>query len=311
MKIKLIEDIIGNTLQEELENTDGWDCSLVNEVLIPYLDDIETFAYEIRNAVRGSYAKFGNTVEDLVKELEEQRNELDDIIAAFEDQTDSLNEELDDEDMDVDIPLPIPGPDTQEARGMSDLLLALINDENEAIMGYNSFLATLEQYEGYEDFIPVVNDINAEEMNHIGMLQNLLKKLSPNAANIDAGEEEAQELLEEGLFGDYNPYDGWKPEDIEKHKEIDWAARNYEEFEDDSEEFIAPVVAYGVSDNPIEKKVIMHKFIRANPIYPPYYKAVEVPFENVVGPMYDGNTRGEYDIHDRYETQELYDRLSV
>ena len=58
----------------------------------------------------------------------------------------------------------------------------------------------------------------------------------------------------------------------------------------------------------------MHKFLRSNPIFPPYYAAVmEKPFGmdvSYVGPMYDGHYYDHYDIHDRYETQEVYNMLS-
>ena len=63
-------------------------------------------------------------------------------------------------------------------------------------------------------------------------------------------------------------------------------------------------------NDPETKEVTMCKYFRANPIYPPYYAAVEKPFDNCVGPMYDGHKAGKVDIHDRYETQEVYDLLS-
>ena len=52
------------------------------------------------------------------------------------------------------------------------------------------------------------------------------------------------------------------------------------------------------------------KHLRSNPIYPPYYAPDEQPFENAVGPMFDGYRVNGYDVHDRYETQEIYDLLS-
>ena len=82
---------------------------------------------------------------------------------------------------------------------------------------------------------------------------------------------------------------------------------------DAGEPITREVILYGDGE-PKTAKVEMHKFLRANAIFPPYYKPVmEKPFGmdvSYVGPMYDGNKYGNYDIHDRYETQEVYDMLS-
>lgn len=115
----------------------------------------------------------------------------------------------------------------------------------------------------------------------------------------------SEELFEEGLVA----YDGWDPEDIELHKSIDWGARNYKEY-DTGKSIEAAAFAYGGPEKQ-RKFVEFHKFLRPNPIYSPYYRPVEKPFEGVVGPMYDGNKAPDgYDIHNRYETQELYNILS-
>ena len=105
---------------------------------------------------------------------------------------------------------------------------------------------------------------------------------------------------------------GWTPEDIEKHKNIDWKELNYSDYEDTSDQFEYEVVLYDFHNKPERKTVLMSKYYRANSIFPPFYAPAnnEKPFENAVGPMFDGDTRGNYDIHNRYETQEVYDRLS-
>ena len=113
-------------------------------------------------------------------------------------------------------------------------------------------------------------------------------------------------------YDSYDMRDGWTPEDIQKHKSIDWKERNYEEYEDTSDQFKSEVVFYSFDRNPERKTVLMSKYFRPNPIYPPYYKAASgnKPFEYGVGPMFDGHMHGNYDIHDRYESQEVYDMLS-
>ena len=121
----------------------------------------------------------------------------------------------------------------------------------------------------------------------------------------------SNESLDEA-FEQYDMRQGWTPEDIEKHKNIDWKELNYSDYEDTSDQFEYEVVLYDFNNRPERKTVLMSKYYRANSIFPPFYAPAnnEKPFENAVGPMFDGDTRGNYDIHNRYETQEVYDRLS-
>lgn len=121
----------------------------------------------------------------------------------------------------------------------------------------------------------------------------------------------SNESLDEA-FEQYDMRQGWTPEDIEKHKTIDWKELNYSDYEDTSDQFEYEVVLYDFNNRPERKTVLMSKYYRANSIFPPFYAPAnnEKPFENAVGPMFDGDTRGNYDIHNRYETQEVYDRLS-
>lgn len=101
----------------------------------------------------------------------------------------------------------------------------------------------------------------------------------------------------------------WDEEDITKHKETDWKARNWEDL-DVGDEFKGKVYIYRWGKEPEVKEATFHKFIRANDTFPPYYKAVDFEPEGVVGPMFDGRRHGNYDIHDRYEDQKTYDLLS-
>ena len=121
----------------------------------------------------------------------------------------------------------------------------------------------------------------------------------------------SNESLDEA-FEQYDMRQGWTPEDIEKHKNIDWKELNYSDYEDTSDQFEYEVVLYDFNNRPERKTVLMSKYYRANSIFPPFYAPAnnEKPFENAVGPMFDGDTRGNYDIHNRYETQEVYDKLS-
>lgn len=88
------------------------------------------------------------------------------------------------------------GPGTGINNGISDLLLSLINEENNTIRDYNNFIVNLDSH---PEFIPVIEDITNEEMKHVGQLQTLLSKISPNVEEIENGKEEAEEQLNESM----------------------------------------------------------------------------------------------------------------
>ena len=91
-------------------------------------------------------------------------------------------------------------PVTDEDFGLAGMLNALIQDEWQAIDGYNSALATVMGDNSFEEDLKakckvVFEDILAEENLHIGQLQEFLKIVSPNAEVIADGEQEAKEDL--------------------------------------------------------------------------------------------------------------------
>ncbi len=94
---------------------------------------------------------------------------------------------------DVDAPV-LSGPQTDVATGVAGMLMDAITGEYNTINDYNSIVATM-RAEGYQELIPILEEINSEEMKHVGQLQELLKKVSPNAASIEAGEKEGKEQL--------------------------------------------------------------------------------------------------------------------
>lgn len=159
--------------------------------------------------------------------------------------------------------------------------------------------------------IPVTWNFGINKNGYLTAGMDLQKKWIPESLNQKSSNIN-EELYIKEAYNDYDPEDGWTEEDIELHKSIDWKARNYEEY-DAGDSVTMEVVLYGL-DEPEYAKVEMHKFLRSNPIYPPYYRPVmEKPFGMdiaYVGPMYDGNDYNNYQVHDRYETQETYDMLS-
>jgi len=111
---------------------------------------------------------------------------------------------------------------------------------------------------------------------------------------------------------EYSREDGWTDDDIKLHKSINWKNNNYEDY-DAGDSFVGDITLFGL-EKPIVIGTEFHKFLRANPIFPPYYKSIEnKPFDvdnAYVGPMFDGHVKGNYNIHDRYETVDLYKELS-
>lgn len=113
-----------------------------------------------------------------------------------------------------------------------------------------------------------------------------------------------------------NNMSDWEPQDIELYNSIDWKARNYEEYMVPEPEFKMYASLYTVDDGQHMIYVPFYKFIRPNgDVYPPYYAPKSNPFDypkfqgegGVVGPMFDGVYHHNYQVHDRYETYELYD----
>lgn len=114
----------------------------------------------------------------------------------------------------------------------------------------------------------------------------------------------------------------WTRNDIEVYNTVDWRARNYEDYPVDGDTIMAEIRIYGLPGYkmPITAPVRMQKFLRANPIFSPYYAPVNddivlkfIPDEYkdipIVGPMSDGRTHNGNLIMDRYETQEIYDAM--
>ena len=78
--------------EEELAQfttSDGWDERQLDDVgLIDLFGDISKVIYEIKNARRGSYAKFGDTPQDLAYELINLGKRLDQAAKEIEETVD-------------------------------------------------------------------------------------------------------------------------------------------------------------------------------------------------------------------------------
>lgn len=84
-------------------------------------------------------------------------------------------------------------PDQKDI-GMANLLIDAINGEWDTIKLYNDIVANAKEF-NYEDVSKVMSDIVDEETRHVGEIQQLLETISPNVASIEAGSDEADNLM--------------------------------------------------------------------------------------------------------------------
>ena len=120
--------------------------------------------------------------------------ELDKIIANLTTLKESIqsNNDFLTEDFDGEIPeTPI-----DEKAGVTTMFHNLIEDELQAIDGYNSAVVTLKGLkDDYTDIINILTDIAGEENIHVGQLQRALELVNPQAELIASGVEEAEEEI--------------------------------------------------------------------------------------------------------------------
>ena len=87
------------------------------------------------------------------------------------------------------------GTVTSENNGIANMLITAINDEWETVKMYNDLIVNMETF-GYTNMTEVIRDVINEENKHIGQLSKALETISPNVANIEKGEQEAEEQLD-------------------------------------------------------------------------------------------------------------------
>lgn len=120
--------------------------------------------------------------------------ELDKIIANLTTLKESIqsNNDFLKEDFDGEMPeTPI-----DEKAGVTTMFHNLIEDELQAIDGYNSAIVTLKGLkDDYTGIINILTDIAGEENIHVGQLQRALELVNPQAELIASGVEEAEEEI--------------------------------------------------------------------------------------------------------------------
>ncbi len=77
---------------------------------------------------------------------------------------------------------------------IENLFINSINKKWDSVSDFNALLNTLRS-EQYDEFIPVIEEILADEHNHIGKLQHILETLSTQVEEIEQGQQEAADIL--------------------------------------------------------------------------------------------------------------------
>lgn len=75
--------------------------------------------------------------------------------------------------------------------GISNTISALIQDEWEAIDGYKNAIAMLETLNETDPLIVILDEVLADEYNHVGALEKALTLVTPEASKIEDGKIEA------------------------------------------------------------------------------------------------------------------------
>lgn len=88
-------------------------------------------------------------------------------------------------------------PSTPTDSGIATMINALIQDEWQAIDGYTSAIRTLQDTNAHPEMIKTLEDIMSEENVHVGQLQLLMGIVAPTTSNINKGEGEGLEQVEQ------------------------------------------------------------------------------------------------------------------
>ena len=206
-------DIVGATkvTKDEIEDYKRRGMSLIESDCNSDIDEklSEDRMKDIETAVTKLY-KLGADLEAIKKVAslsgELPKEDVDYIDKVYTKLSTKISEGIDNIEVSVDETEDVPeSPKTDTGMAIANMLNLLIQDEWQAIDGYNGTISTLRSIKDdsidtdknidYEGMIKILEDISAEENNHIGMLQKALSTVSPNVSEISGGEEEASETL--------------------------------------------------------------------------------------------------------------------
>lgn len=109
----------------------------------------------------------------------------------------------------------------------------------------------------------------------------------------------------------------WSDKDKKLWKSIDWKANNYKDYPVEDEEPVNGIGYFYTANEVLRKPIKLIKYIRANPIFGPYYGPAYtseildfMKLNSFCYPMYDGRMKDSYKVFDRFENTNLADALS-
>lgn len=184
--------------EEEKTFSESLDSTSLTESYLDNLKNPEYWQHQVDYQVE----KFGRVGGGLIQDLDEagfyldENNKVTFKTAIKEncltEDIDSSEEKKDEESLDP--------PEAGEPIGVANLLNMLIKSEWDAIEDYNSAIQTLAGMNFDETILNIIKDIVGEEHVHVGQLQKALETVSPNVGNIQEGEKEAAEQLQEPVY---------------------------------------------------------------------------------------------------------------
>lgn len=202
MKFRLLESyedteefIDNELLDEDINEEDDLDEYFYNHLNEDDLEEAFNVGDKVkvnRTGRKGVVSKKRKTLYDVKLDADRVHKPEQDV---FYDHELSLTEGADiDTDITVTAEEDLTGPVTDKDNGISNLLIALINDEWNAISQYNDFIVNAKA-QGYTDTESIINDIITEEHKHIGQLQSILKTISTATDAIDTGIVEGEQQM--------------------------------------------------------------------------------------------------------------------
>lgn len=203
------KEIAGKKVEENLEECDEADKA--EEIEESYNGSVKDWLADHEQAVEDIENHFEKALEDISEEdvinwIGEHDTLYDDYVRAFGleeslyDKLKALKLEGVDEAYEPGVGEIIEDVEEEEEEGeeeadsdVANALHDLLNDESEAIQGYND---AAEKMEGHPELQDLAKDIAGEEYAHIGEIQQALKStVAPEAEEIEAGEDEAKEMI--------------------------------------------------------------------------------------------------------------------
>lgn len=216
IKQNWVKESLHNVVKEDVDNSDDY-------------DDLIEKGYSVTKDYYGK-CKITKSLWSREKSIEISPEEADRLIKEHGLKYDSYYSSFAlswygkprNESLTEDVEETLPGPDENNI-AIADLINDAVKDEYDTISLYNNIAFTARQ-QGREDIAKLIDNINTEENNHVGMLQSALKTLSKNAEAIESGDEEAKDYLntgiKENLGQDIDKFQKWVDYDMKKYGKI-------------------------------------------------------------------------------------------